>query len=162
MLADPIQHFRSAILQAWHFKVTAGLARREGPHLRERDKMLLRAMLSGGVWNGFLLGRAKKEDVPCRFCGGRDGDGHLFWECTFLPFQHVGELPEFATLLRRDRSRWPRCFLWHGWLPGLSCEGHRDCWAASLGQLAVCRLESALGAYPANLAGCWVPPVFLG
>ena len=34
-----------------------------------------------GVWNRFLLGKAKKEDVPCRFCGKRDGDGHLFWEC---------------------------------------------------------------------------------
>ena len=22
-----------------------------------------------GVWSGFLLGKAKKEDVPCRFCG---------------------------------------------------------------------------------------------
>ena len=30
MLAGPIQHFRSAVLQAWHFKVTAGLARRDG------------------------------------------------------------------------------------------------------------------------------------
>ena len=29
MLAGPIQHFRSAILQAWHFKVTAGLAERD-------------------------------------------------------------------------------------------------------------------------------------
>ena len=38
-----------------------------------------------GVWNGFLLGKAKKEDVPCRFCGRRDGDGHLFWECPFPP-----------------------------------------------------------------------------
>ena len=37
-----------------------------------------------GVWNGFLLGKAKMEDVPCRFCGKRDGDGHLFWECPFL------------------------------------------------------------------------------
>ena len=54
MLAGPIQHFRSAILQAWHLKVTSGLAKREGfrevqfadmkgslqllisPHLRER------------------------------------------------------------------------------------------------------------------------------
>ena len=33
-----------------------------------------------GVWNGFLLGKAKKENVPCRFCGIMDGDGHLFWE----------------------------------------------------------------------------------
>ena len=52
-------------------------------HLRERDRMLLRAILCGVVWNGFLLGQAKKDDVPCRFCGKKDGDGHLFWECTF-------------------------------------------------------------------------------
>ena len=38
----------------------------------------------GGVWNGFLLGRVKGQPVPCRFCGGPDGDGHLFWECTFI------------------------------------------------------------------------------
>ena len=36
-------------------------------HLRERDKLLLRAILCGGFWNGFLIGKAKKEDVPCRF-----------------------------------------------------------------------------------------------
>ena len=52
-------------------------------HLRERDKMLLRSILSGGVWNGFLLGNSKKEEVPCQFCGCVDGDGHLFWECPF-------------------------------------------------------------------------------
>ena len=46
--------------------------------------MLLRSMLSGRVWNGFLLGKSKKEDVPCQFCGGADGDGHLFWECSFF------------------------------------------------------------------------------
>ena len=23
------------------------------------------------------------EEVSCRFCGRNDGDGHLFWECTF-------------------------------------------------------------------------------
>ena len=72
------------------------------------------------VWNGFLLGKAKKEDVSCRFCGKREGDGHLFWECSFLPLQHVRELPEFASLMSLDRSNWPRCLLWHGWLPGLS------------------------------------------
>ena len=71
-------------------------------HLRERDKMLSRAILCGEVWNGFLLG---KEDVPCRFCGKRDGDGHLFWECTFPPLQHVRDLPEFAYLMSSDRSR---------------------------------------------------------
>ena len=37
----------------------------------------------------------------------------------FLLLQHVGELPEFAYLMSLDRSKWPRCLLWHGWLPGL-------------------------------------------
>ena len=59
----------------------------------------------GEVWNGFLLGKAKKEDVPCRFCGKRDGDGHLFWECSCLPpLQHVRDLPEFAYRMSLDRS----------------------------------------------------------
>ena len=74
-------------------------------HLRERDTILLRAILCGEVWNGFLLGRAKKEDVPCLFCGKKDGDGHLFWECSFPPFLHVRELPEFASLMSLDRSK---------------------------------------------------------
>ena len=103
MMAGPIQHFRTAILDAWHFHVFSKLSERKGfrgvefadlkgslqllnsTHLRDRDKMLLRAILCGGVWNGFLLGKAKKEDIPCRFCGKKDGDGHLFWECSFQP-----------------------------------------------------------------------------
>ena len=111
-------------------------------------EMLLRAILCGGVWNGFLLGRAKKEDVPCQFCGKKDGDGHLFWDCTFPPLLHFRELPEFSYLMSLDRSRWPRCLLWHGWLPGLSCNGDRAPLAASFGQLACLELESHLGAYP--------------
>ena len=111
-------------------------------HLRERDKMLLRAILCGSVWNGFLLGTAKKEDVPCRFFGKRDGDGHLFWECTFHPLLHVRELPEFATLMALDRSDWPRCLKWRGWLPRLSCTGERDPWATSFGDLACCNILS--------------------
>ena len=107
-----MQHFQSAILDAWQFSIFAKLAERKGilgaefsdfqcflqlltsSHLRERDKMLSRAILCGGVWNGFLLGKAKKEDVPCRFCRKTDGDGHLFWECTF-PLPHH----EFASLM---------------------------------------------------------------
>ena len=91
---------------------------------------------------------AKKEDVPCRFCGERDGDGHLFWECTFLPLLHVRQLPEFATLVSLDRSDWLPCLSWHGWLPGLSCVGERDPWARSFGELICCKLENRLGAYP--------------
>ena len=87
MMTGPVQHFRSAILDAWRFSVFARLAERKGfcgaefsdfqgslqlltsSHLRERDKMLLRAILCGRVWNGLLLGKAKKDDVPCGFSG---------------------------------------------------------------------------------------------
>ena len=108
MMSGLLQRFRSAILDAWRFKVFSRLSERKGfwggeyadfhgssqlltsSHLRERDKMLLRAILCGRVWNGFLLGKAKKEDVPCPFCGKRDGDGHSLWECTFHPFSMFG------------------------------------------------------------------------
>ena len=99
-LAGPIQHFRSAILDAWRNKVAVDLCARKGfrggplfdlpgshqllnsSQVRERDKALLRSIMVGGVWNGFLLSKVRGEAVPCRFCGGADGDGHLFWECS--------------------------------------------------------------------------------
>ena len=62
--------------------------------------------MCGGVWKGFLLGQAKKDDVPCQFSGKNDGDGHFFWQCTFPPLLHVRDLPEFASLVSLDRSRW--------------------------------------------------------
>ena len=131
-------------------------------HLRERDKMSLRAILCGGVWNGFLIGTAKKEDVPCRFCGKRDGDGHLFWEGLFLlslsPLQHVRELHEFAYLMSLDPSNWPRCLLRHCWLPGLNGVSAKDSWATSFGDLASFHLQRCLGAYPVDFGGAWTPP----
>ena len=71
----------------------------------------------GGVWSGFLLERVRVDIVPCR---GTDADGHLCWECPYLPFVEIRENPEFHDLMRMDKSHWPRCFLWHGWLPLLS------------------------------------------
>ena len=85
-LSGPIQHLRAAILGAWRDKVSADLCARKGfrggpsldvdgtlqllnsDHVRERDKALLRSILVGGVWNGFLLGQVRGQDVPCRFC----------------------------------------------------------------------------------------------
>ena len=57
------------------------------------------------------------EDFPSQLWGKKD---HLFWECTLPPLLYVRELPEFPSLMALDRSRWPRCLLWHGWLPGLT------------------------------------------
>ena len=104
MMTGPIQHFRTAILEAWHFHVFSKLSERKGfwsvefadltgslqllnsTHLRDRDKMLLRAISCGGVWNGFLLGKARKEDVPCRFCGKRMVMDIYFGNVLFPPF----------------------------------------------------------------------------
>ena len=66
-LAGPAQHFKTAILGAWRNKVAADLCSGRlldvfgslqflnSSHVRERDKALLRSVMVGGVWNGFLL-----------------------------------------------------------------------------------------------------------
>ena len=80
-------------------------------HVRDRDKGLLRCILVGGAWNGFLLSKVKNHSIPCRFCGAPENDGHLFWECTFPPLVEIRENPEFHDLMRMDKGHWPRCTL---------------------------------------------------
>ena len=63
------------------------------------------------------------------------------------------ELPELALLKSLDRSKWPRCLLWHGWLPGLSSGDGRSSSAASFGQLACLELERRLGAHLVDSSG---------
>ena len=100
--------FYSSILDAWRFHVFAKLSERKvflggefsdfqgslqlvtSSHLRERDRMLLRAVLCGGVWNGCLLGKAKKEDVPCRFCGKKMVMVTCSGTVLFTPFSMFG------------------------------------------------------------------------
>ena len=92
-----------------------------------------------------------------RFCVGFAVVGMemdiYFGVCTFPSMLQVGVLPEFMSLMGRDRSRSPRCLLWHGWLPGLSLDGEVDLWAASFEQLASRDLERCLGAYAADDSG---------
>ena len=147
-LAGPVQHFRAAILDAWQNKAAADLCGRKGfrggplldirgslqllnsSHVRDRDKGLLRCILVGGAWNGFLLSKVKGQPVPCRFCGAPENDGHLFGECTFPPLVEIRENPEFHDLMREEKAHWPRCLLWHGWLPMLSGVNGASPWAA--------------------------------
>ena len=86
-LSGPFQHLRSATLGAWSDKVSADLCARKGfrggplfdidstlqlldfDHVRERDEALLRGILVGGVWSGFLLGKVPGQIVQCRFFG---------------------------------------------------------------------------------------------
>ena len=124
----------------------------------ERDKGLLRSIMVGGVWGGFLLGRVRNQVVPCRFCGAPDHDGHLFWECTFLPLVEIRENPEFHDLMRMDKAHWPRCLLWHGWLPMLSgCNGVSP-WAGDASESANYLVEAALGDYSSRMVSDWSPP----
>ena len=125
-------------------------------HVRERDKALLRAIMVGGVWNGFLLGHLRGQPVPCRFCGGPDHDGHLFWECTFPPLVEIRENPEFHDLMRMDKAHWPRCLLWHGWLPMLSGVNGASPWAVDASESAAYLVEVALGRYSSGLITEWV------
>ena len=112
----------------------------------------------GGVWNGFLLGRVRSQTVPCWFCGATDHDGHLFWECTFPPLVEIRENPEFHDLMRMDKAHWPRCLLWHGWLPMLSgCNGVSP-WAGTASESAHFLVETALGGYSSRLVSDWHPP----
>ena len=106
----------------------------------------------------FLLGKVRDQDVPCRFCGGADGDGHLFWECPIPPVVETRENPEFHDLVRMDKSQWRRCLLWHGWLPLLSGTGCESPWAAGADDAAVGMLESALGAYSSDILQGWDVP----
>ena len=123
--------------------------------------MLLRAILCGGAWNGFLLGKAKKEDVPCRFCGKRDGDGHLFWECTFSPPHSFNMLGIFLSLLLLCPSiAAAGLVVYFGMVGCLGFSGRSDKgpWASSFGDSAFGKLERCLGAYPVDLSGSWTPP----
>ena len=124
-------------------------------HVRSRDKGLLRCIMAGGVWNGFLLERVREEIVPCRCCGEAGGDGHIFWECSYLPLDQIRENPEFHDLVQRDKSNWPRCLLWHGWLPALSYPGGRSSWAETAEDIGLNKLESAYGACSADVLREW-------
>ena len=58
------------------------------------------------------------------------------------------------------QSQWPRCLLWHGWLPGLNGLLGNKPWASSFGELAAFHLEGCLGAYPVDFNAAWTPPDF--
>ena len=104
----------------------------------------------------FCWGRSRT--VMC-LVGGGDCDGHLFWDCTFPPLVEIRENPEFHELMEMDKSYWPRCLLWHGWLPLLSGVNLGSPWALDLAQGASNLLESALGSYTSAFLLDWRLPV---
>ena len=70
-----------------------------------------------------------------------------FGNALFHLCVEIRENPEFHELMEMDTSFWPRCLLWHGWLPLLSGANLGSPWAQDLSQGAGNLLESALGSY---------------
>ena len=98
----------------------------------------------------------------------------FFWGLNLSSFVEIRENPEFHDLMREHKSQWPRCLLWHGWLPILSGVNGASPWtsvgggsvfqssmlvvspwAATAGDAAVNMLGSALGAGAARVLGDW-------
>ena len=57
-----------------------------------------------------------------------------------------------------EKSHWPWCLHWHGWLPLLSSVNGASPWAATAGEAAVNMLECTLSAYTAQVLGDWELP----
>ena len=118
------------------------------PHVRERDKALLRSIMVGGVLNGILLGHARGEIVPCI----RWGWSPLLGMSSPLPLVQIRENPEFHGLIQKDKRTWPRCLLWQGWLHALDGAGG---WAVGPDRVSGNVLENCLGGYRMHGLDAW-------
>ena len=107
---------------------------------------------------GFFLGRSVVRMCLVGFAVVCDSDGHLFWDCTFPPLVEIREHPEFHDLTEMDKTSWPRCLLWHGWLPLLSGINGGSPWAQTPAEGAVNLLECALGRYSSGQLTEWQLP----
>ena len=65
----------------------------------------------------FFTDLPEEKSFPAAFGWGAGSEWHLFSECPHPSFVHIRERPEVHDLLNMDRRTWPRCLLWHGWLP---------------------------------------------
>ena len=83
---------------------------------------------------------------------------NVFWECTFPPLVAIRENPEFHDLMRVDKTCWPRCLLWHGWLPMLSGTNGASPWAVDASESAAYLVEVALGRYSSGMICDWDLP----
>ena len=70
--------------------------------------------------------------------------GTSFGNVLTPPLVQICENSEFHDLIQKDKMTWPRCLLWHGWLPALDIHGE---WAGAPHTLAANVLESRLGGY---------------
>ena len=91
-------------------------------------------------------------DIPVP---GGDGGGRLAGSVGLLILMgicsgNIRENPEFHDLMRMDKAHWPRCLLWHGWLPMLSGVNGGSPWALDATESAAYLVEVALGRYSSS------------
>ena len=79
----------------------------------------------------------------------------FFGNVTFPPLVEIRENPEFHDLMRLDKTDWPRCLLWHGWLPMLSGVNGASPWAVDESESAAYLVKVALGRYSSGLLTEW-------
>ena len=114
MLSGPYQHFKNAIVSAWRGRAADVLTSRKGfrggpfldyvgtrqllfsSHLRERDIMLLRSILSGGAWNGFPLGKTTEKMFLAVSVVGSMGMVIFFGIALSLPLCVFGSIQNFT------------------------------------------------------------------
>ena len=71
------------------------------------------------------------------------------------PLVEILENLEFHDLMRLHKAHWPRCLLWHGWLPMLSGVNGASPWAVDASESAAYLVEVALGRYSSGLIAEW-------
>ena len=130
-----VQHFRSATLDAWRFRVFSRLSERKG----------------------FLGGHFADFRGSVHFVVKGMVMVTCFGSVLSHPFSMFGMfLNLFILCLLIEAAGLDVCF----GMVGLSGICPRDPWAASIGALASFRLERCLGAYPVDFTSCWSPPEY--
>ena len=103
------------------------------------------------------LGKPRRKKFLAGFLGVSMGMVIFSGSVLPLPLCISGIFSEFLTLLTLDRSSWPRCLLWHGWLPALSPRRVQPPWAVAEEDCVDAAVETALGAYPVQPGDAWGP-----
>ena len=160
-LVGPMQHFNAAVffvpgkvrLQlicvlgvgfvVGHFLT---LQRLNSGHIRERDEA------------GFGMG-SFCDVLKDSLCHAGSVVVLMVMVTSSAPLVEIRENPEFHDLMRMDKGHWPRCLLWHGWLPLLSGTNAVSPWAGTAAQGPVICWNALLDLYSARLPFEWeVPP----
>ena len=116
-------------------------------HVWSRDKALLRGILSGSVWNGFLLSKVRGENVPCRFCGGLMATGICFGIVLFLLWSIFVKVLSSAVLLTWMSLTGHVVFSGMGGYPALSGSTFGNTWAEDATRISKNQQETVLASY---------------